>query len=322
MNRALFVVLARVSIACALLGAPTAAASAETLQLRPAYRPGDRYSLSLGRFTETEASTLSLVSTRRQFFEDVELRYDAQVVILEVDDVGRPLRERHEEVRLTYVRGNRRGSLFGPGTAYEVERRDGGDVRLFVDGERVGRRVERVVSELLETRFDHGPGPALFDPGRPVEIDESWELDRGLARRFLRRQGVRALGFDRPLKATLRRRDGRLVVVFHIPVDWVTVKPLPASALASKSHAYLEGQVRLPGESGIGPITYSSNLDLRLSGRVGGSSASRARWAIRRHQSSDQTTGPVRRGTGRDRPRSDGIAAAYVPIYGPTATSR
>ena len=164
-------------------------ASAEEIALKPRYQPGDSYVLSLQTTTQTAVRSKS--ARRKPFDEDVQLEYGARVVVLEIDAHGRPVRERHEEVRLAFARPGEAGSLFAEHAVFEVRRGGDGEIRLFANEKRVERAVEKIVADLLASQFEYSLGPVLFDPGHPVAIGESWELDRSVARRFLRDRGMR-----------------------------------------------------------------------------------------------------------------------------------
>src|SRR5215470_11843930 len=77
------------------------AASGEEISLRPRFQPGDAYVLSLSAVKNAEL--LAPAGRPKPFREDVHLRYEANVVVLETDAAGLPVRERHRDVTLTFV---------------------------------------------------------------------------------------------------------------------------------------------------------------------------------------------------------------------------
>lgn len=285
--------------ALALLVASTST-SAETLVLRPRYQPGDRYDLSLRVATRTDAATGSTRATR--WSEDVVLDYRASVEILDVDESGRPLRERHEDVVLTFERPGEIGSLFEPGTDYEVRRSDGSDVRIFVRGQRVDPKAERVLAAVLEAQFEYSLEPRLLAPAGPVSVGDTWTLDSKLAGRFLRARGVRVLQMAAPATATLERSGdptSSLVIQYRIPLAWFEWEDMPVKARPSSSEGVFEGSVRVAA-AGRAPLVASSTLALQASGvpsrRAGPrwTAATRAvPWSLERTQQSEQRTVPL-----------------------------
>src|SRR5262245_19576062 len=103
--------------------------------LRPHYQTGDRYALALSVATKTR------VYARDSFREHVELRYSAQVEVLETDSAGVPLRERHEQVELTAVRPDGARALFTKDTTFDLDRHADGSVAISFRGERVEPRI-------------------------------------------------------------------------------------------------------------------------------------------------------------------------------------
>jgi hypothetical protein len=207
---------------------------------------------------------------------------------------GRPVRERHEGVRLTYLRGEESGSLFPDGATYEVDR-GAGDARIFVGGRRVERRIEKVLAPLLEDQFEFTLGPALFDPGRTVSVGESWTLDPSLARRFLRERGVRAVELGEPATATLVREgvfeESGLVLHYRIPIAWFEPGPMPPNARHARSEAQLEGRIRLASGPGGGVLAHASSLVMSLDGAVVAPRATASTpWSLRTTKLSDQST--------------------------------
>src|SRR2546422_3395520 len=110
--------------ALVLAAAGGSTADADEIALRPRYQVGDRYALVLA--TETKTRVDARGSARNAFREDVELRYTAQVEVLETDDAGAPVRERHEDPDLRYVRPEGTQSLFAKGAAFDLGRRSAG----------------------------------------------------------------------------------------------------------------------------------------------------------------------------------------------------
>jgi hypothetical protein len=268
------------------------AASAEQLVLRPRHRAGDSYALSLGAATRTDAFSKS--RTRPVFSEDVDLRYDATVMVLETDDEGWPTRERHLGVSLAAVRPDGSDPLFADDTAFEVRRDDDGDVRIFVAGRRIEHRIERVVARLLEEQFEFTSGPDLLDPGRPVAVGESWRLDSSRVRRFLRERGVRVVELGAPATATLVRRfegdDTGLVVHYEIPLAWFELDRMPATLRTARSEGRLTGDVRLASPASGQPVVHTSNLELRMNGVLGAVATYASPWSLARTQRSEQRT--------------------------------
>lgn len=274
----------------ALSSAPALAAD---LALQPRYRAGDSYSLSLRADRDTDASWRS--RTRSSFEESLRLDYTATVVVLEADEAGRPLRERHENVRLSATRPDGSASLFRDGARLEV-RRDGDDVQVFAGDERLDRKTETIVTSLLETQFERGVGPALFDPGRAVEVGESWALDPSLARRFLREHGVRAVKLDGAPTATLAASgaEGELVIRYAIPVAWFEADGLPAHARATASDARLEGEIPLAADGGV--TGHEAKLALHMNGVVHAPGFAYATpWRFTSARQSDERTTTLRR---------------------------
>ncbi|HXK22041.1 MAG TPA: hypothetical protein VMS55_05125 [Myxococcota bacterium] len=282
-----------VPLFCSLCALSALAASADEITLRPRYRPGDAYVLSLSALKNSEL--LPRVAGKREAFrEDVHLRYEANVVVLETDADGIPVRERHEDVVLSYVRPDSSGSLFDH-TAYEV-RRQNGSVWLFVNGERADRQVERVVAELLAGQFEYGIG-ALLDPGRPVAVGESWTIDPARVQKFLNARGVEKVRLDGDAHASLERNDdGPYVLRYEVPIASFEPARMPENRRAARSDGELEGEVQL--EPGVlhAPLLHSSRLALHMSGNV--QTYGRAYpmpWSFRSSESLDQHTVAVRR---------------------------
>lgn len=270
-------------------------ASAEEIVLRPRYHAGDVYVLALSAVKNAEMSSRG--EKRRPFREDVHLRYEANVRVLETDAAGIPLRERHQDVVLSFVRPDASGSLFAEKTSYEVRRADG-EVQLFVRGERAERKLEQVVADVLESQFEYGIG-ALVDPGRPVGIGESWEIEPARVRSYLHARGVEAARFDEPATATLepRRSDGAtLVLRYRIPIASFEPSALPPNARAASSDGSLEGELLLDPAALRTPLRHSSKLALRMNGSVHGQGVAPSfPWRFRKTESLDQHTLTVRR---------------------------
>ncbi|MCG8589595.1 MAG: hypothetical protein MJE66_09915 [Proteobacteria bacterium] len=263
-----------------------ASATAERISLAPSYASGDRYTLVLTASTKTEA--LSRGASGKSVAEDVQLHYRATVVVLATDATGRPARERHEDVALTYERPGETGSLFRKRAAYEVRRTPEGQVQLYLRGRRLEARVEELVAGVLEQQFEYTLAPQLFDPGREVAVDESWPLDPSLTRRYLQARGVRVIELGAPGTATLRREgDGALVIDYRIPVAWFELETMPDNAQAANSEAVFEGRIHVPQSDRVAWIT-SSRDTLRMNGVVRAPGvAGRAAWRFdseRRHE--------------------------------------
>jgi hypothetical protein len=240
-----------------------ATASAEEIVLRPRRQPGDAYRLALAVTTRTEASNAS----PRTVDEDVRLAYEALVVVLAVDEDGRPLRERHEDVRLTFERPNQSGSLFKPGTTYEVHRES--ELRVVFEGVRVERRLEETVAEVLGRQLELTLEASALDPRGPVDVGETWRPSEGLASRLLLGRGVRVLEFGRDATARLERGDEgahALVVRYAIPVTRFALTRQPPYAEVRKSEGRLEGRIRFDAGPGTPPTSWSSTLTLDMKG--------------------------------------------------------
>jgi hypothetical protein len=268
-------------------------ASAEEISLRPRYHAGDAYILSLSALKNSELVARS--EKGKPFREDVHLRYEANVLVLETDAEGYPVRERHEDVVLSYVRPDSSGSLFEQ-ASFEVRRQPEGGVQVYVKGERADRKVERVVSELLEGQFEYGIG-ALLDPGRPVEVGETWELDPARTARFLEERGVEGVKLDGTASATLEPHEGGpFVVRYNIPIASFAPSGLPSNRHTAHSAGQLEGEVQLEPTAVRSPLRHSSRLALRMNGSVHGDKVARSiPWRFRSSEELDQHTVTVRR---------------------------
>lgn len=255
------------TLACLALPllAATPVLAAEPLALAPRFQPGDARTLSLSTTTNTES--LSGAAEGRRSGEAVRLTYRASVTVLEVDGDGRPRRERHEHVQLAYERPEGSGSLFQPGATFEARRGKRGGWQLFAGDRRLDRKVEKVVSGLLESQLEHGLLPALLDPGRPVATGETWELERRLAKRLLEERGLRVIEFGAAPSATLLGEPGgprRLA--YRIPVDWVELNRMPPDARTAASEASLEGEVALDADGHA--LGHTASLAVRMNGAL------------------------------------------------------
>ena len=238
------------------------------LRLSPRHQVGDRFTLSLDATTHTRALSRSPATDAAG--EQVRLRYDASIVILEVDDAGASLRERHEGARLRYERPDGSGSLFPDRVDYELRRRRDGSARIFIGEKRLDRRRESLITTLLASRFEATLGPALLSPDRPVVIGDSWTLDRKLAKRFLREQGLRVVDFGEPATATLEvipdSDEQELRIRYQIPIARFELAEMPHNTRTAMSDASYSGELRL----GAAPRHQShvSNLVIDMNGAV------------------------------------------------------
>ncbi len=257
------------------------AAPAGELALQPRYAPGDTYNLELRVTTRTEASSKG--ENGEHFQEDVKLDYRASVLVVDVDENGRPVKERHRRVSLTFERPDEMGSLFKDGASFDVERRD--RVRISLAGKPVDPKLERTVAEILEKQPEYTLEPAMLDPGRPVRVGESWELSPTLTRRFLQSRGIRAIDFGEPATATLQQRvrengTTERFIEYDIPIERFELTQMPPHTEASRSEASLHGEVGLADapRSGIGSSI--SELRMSLSG-ISTGVARRLPWSLR-----------------------------------------
>ena len=215
-------------LALAALVAPAASAAPDEVVLRPRYQVGDRYALALS--TETKTRVEARGTARNKFREQVELRYAAQVEVLATDDAGSPVRERHENVDLTYLRPEGTQSLFAKGASFELTRRTDGTVEIRFRGERVEAKIEKIVGDLLAHQSEYAIA-ALLDPGRPVAVGERWELDPERVREFLRARGIRAVELDGGATAELGAGEGdQLALRYRIPIRGFALPDLPPGA--------------------------------------------------------------------------------------------
>jgi hypothetical protein len=288
---AMFTRLFVVASSCfAVFAAP---AFAEQLVLKPRYAVGDSYRLALRNTISTETSLSS--GAEKAFHENVQVEYTTKVVVLEVDAAGQPLRERHHNAQLTFMRPNESGSLLERAT-FQVRREDG-ETRLFVKGKRLDARYEKLITDILDHQFQYTLGPALFDPGRAVEVGESWELDPKLTRKFLAERGLHVVALDGAATARLERRgeaaSSELVIHYSIPIEQIEVPELPENARVADSQARFAGEIHLGPEAGGAPLAFSSNLDLSMQGVVPAprvAFATPVPWSFQRSQISDQQT--------------------------------
>jgi hypothetical protein len=275
-----------------LLLASAASAGSPTLVARQ--RVGDAHALSLTATTDTDA--LSGGPRGKRGREDVALAYEATVTVLAVDAEGRPLRERHEQVRLSYERPDGTGSLFPPGATFEVERTKRGALRIFAGERRLDRKVEKVVGALLANRIEHSLLPALLDPGRPIAPGESWTLDRGLAKRLLRERGLRVVDFgDEAATARLEgdaEDAGPRRLHYRIPVRWLELARMPADTRTARSAATLEGELVL-GPDGHAR-SHTAELVVRMNGVVVKTGVAKAApWRLETSRVTAQRTEPI-----------------------------
>lgn len=267
----------------------------DRLALAPRHQAGDAYALSLSTITDTES--LSGASEGRRVGEAVQLAYHATVTVLAVDADGRPLRERHEQVRLTYERPEGSGSLFQPDAVLEVRRTKRGGWQVFAGERRLKRKLERIVTALLEGQFERTQLPALLDPGRPVAAGESWTLDPRLARRLLKSRGLRVIEFGAPATATLAAEpgpDGAGLLRYRIPVEWLELTRMPADTRAAGSRASLEGEIALAPDGR--PLAHTASLAVRMHGALVKSGVATAvPWRLESSRLTAQRTAPLER---------------------------
>jgi hypothetical protein len=279
----------RAVIALAALVAPAVSAAPEEIVLRPRYQAGDRYALALS--TETKTRVDARGTSRNAFREEVELRYAAQVEVLETDGAGVPIRERHEGVDLTYVRPEGTQSLFTKGASFELTRRTDGTVEIRFRGERVGAKIEKIVGDLLAHQTEYAIA-ALLDPGRPVAVGERWELEPERVRDFLRTRGIEAVKLDGAATAELGAGKGdQLALHYRIPIGGFSLPDLPPGANPRGSEGNLDGEVQLDARGFHRARAHSSALALRFDGSLHNPGTARAAsWRLRRSQSVNQHT--------------------------------
>jgi hypothetical protein len=277
------------AIALAALAAPAIRAADDGVVLRPRYQAGDRYALTL--VTKTNTSVDARGSASKAFREDVELRYSAQVEVLETDAAGAPLRERHEDVEFTAVRPDGAKSLFAPGATFELARRSDNSVEIQFKGERVGARIEQLVGELLAHQSEYAVA-GLLDPGHPVAVGERWELDPERVQAFLHARGMQSVKLDGAATATLASGEsGRLALRYRIPIKKFVLPDLPAGTTRTDSEGKLEGEVQLDAGGLHRAVAHRSSLALEIDGAIHQPGTARATaWTLARSQSVDQHT--------------------------------
>ncbi len=201
-----------------------------------------------------------------------------------------------------YQRPSESGSLFREHANFEVRRLANGGVELFANDARLDRSIEKLVGEILASQFEFSSAPALFAPGRDVEVGESWELDPVLARRFLREQGARVVAFETPPTATLVERDAadgtrERVIHYVIPVDRWEPSKAPANLVAGASDARVEGEIRLAADPGAGALAHDATRAMRAKGVVTASRiAAPVAWSFETSCSTNQSTRVTKRG--------------------------
>ncbi len=254
----------RLVLGCGLFLASTLAASAEPWS---GHRVGDRYQLLLRTETATEA--VSRAAKRQTFDERVQLAYDATVVVLEADESGRPVRERHQDVSLVVDRSEGTGSLFRRGTSFEV-RRENDALAIYVEDVRISPEIERLVTDVLRERSHRPDFADSLEPTPEVAAGGGgrWELEPDRAARILAAHGLAIEELADAPTATLEVREGRRSVHYRIPVRGLDVGNLPLGAAVDRSDAVLEGRLEWPEESGSPEIAHSSNLELSLRGSI------------------------------------------------------
>jgi hypothetical protein len=116
---------------------------------------------------------------------------------------------------------------------------------------------------------------------------------------MLREGGLRAVDFDGPLTATLRRHasDDRLVSIhYRIPIASCVVGDAPANLRTSRSSVRIEGRVDLTADAAARPVAHASTLDLELAGSVRTNGAARPHpWRLARVERAVQRIEPLTR---------------------------
>lgn len=267
-------------------------APAQEVRLELRQRPGDVYQLDLSTRTETEARSQS--PERRTFEEEVTLTYRARVEVLEVDEAGRAVVERHQRVELTFDRPDGSGSLFPVGTSYEARLDSAGRWQLWSRSGRLAGDVERVVGDVLGGQLERTELSRWIDPGRPVAVGERWELAEEAARGLFRSQGLRLLKLERPATATLHRAspDGRaLEVRYRVEAAWCEPLEVPVNTSTGRTGAVLEGEVSLSGEPHGRPVAHQARLETEMRGVIDKRGVARpVAWRVERSARTDQTT--------------------------------
>ena len=260
-----------------------ASSAGADVALRPRYQVGDRYALVL------EVGTKTRVQARETFREHVELRYSAQVEVLETDAAGIPVRELHDQAQLTSVRSDRTRELFKKDASFELDRSPNGTVAIQFRENRVEPRIEKIVGDLLAHQAEYALA-ALLDPGRPAAAGERWELAAERVVEFLRARGMRDVALDGAGSAELA--DDGLTLRYRIPIRGFDLADLPEGASATRSRGTLEGELKLDPHGLHRARERSEELVLDVDGTVAASAggAPSARWRLRRTQSVDQQT--------------------------------
>jgi hypothetical protein len=279
-----------------LLFALSVPAQAEEVRLQRRHHVGDSYALSLRTTTQSALRAQS----RKLQAEDVQLTYTATVEVLETDAAGRPVRERHGAAQLRFERPGESGALLRDGAVFDVRRTEAGDVQIFAKDGRVERKIEKLVGDVLATQFEYTLAPALLEPGRPVEIGETWELDRKVARRLLRAHDVRIVDFAGPATATLAHADdddaNARVIRYRIPIARWEPGTLPDNARTAESDAQVEGEIRLSADPDAAPLKHRSKLVSSLHGVLTASGvAAPVPWSLESASASEQSTRILRR---------------------------
>jgi len=276
-----------------VIGLPAAPAAADALELRPRLQPGSTYPLSLRVDTRTEASSSGEAGSSHA--EDVRLHYRASVTVIAVDGDGRPVRELHEGVSLTYERPDETGSLFKPGAAFEVRRE--GAIEIHVGRDRLPPRAEKAVADVLAKQFEYTLEPALLAPARGVEVGDSWTPDASLVRRYLLSRGVRVLELGEEASATLRRAsadeggDG-LVIEYRIPIERFELREMPRQVELGRTDAALTGWVQLAADAAAPPVAALSRLVLDLNGTSNASPRAHP-WSLRSTETVERRARPL-----------------------------
>jgi hypothetical protein len=281
------------AIALVALASPAIRAADDGVVLRPRYQAGDRYALTLVTRTNTKVDARG--GARNAFREDVELRYAAQVEVLETDAAGAPLRERHENVDFTSVRPDDTKSLFAPGATFELARRTDGSVQIQFKGERVAAKIEQIVGDLLAHQSEYSIA-ALLDPGHPVAVGERWDLDPERVQSFLQARGIRSVKLDGAASAQLEAGEGgQFALRYRIPIEKFVLPDLPAGTTRTESEGSLKGEVQLGAQGLHRAVAHRSSLELEIDGAVHQPGTARATaWSLARTQSVDQHTETLR----------------------------
>lgn len=268
----------------ALFGLLALGASAEGIRIRPRYAVGDEYVVSLATTTRTDI--LARGEVAKSIEDEVELRYSARVEVVEVAADGSPVRERHEAVKLSFVKDGESRSLLKQDAELEVVRAADGAVQIFHDGKPVEPKLEKVVGHMLARQLEHGVA-ALVDPGRAVEIGETWRIADEQVRAFMRDRGIQDAELAGKATATLVGTVGsRLIVRYRIPVDGFALGELPSNARNARSQASVDGEVDLAADGLHRPVAHFSALAVRIKATMSEPGKSRAAaWSVRRSES-------------------------------------